>query len=311
MKNTSHWVRPALISAIYLLSSLAGHCFWNPEGRGDGVAVAASPDARAMSQCTHGPLGEAMRATGTKAKASPLGFSTKCHDDETDLPYYGYRYYHASSGRWISRDPVGRRGGINLYCFVHNEPGIKVDPDGRITVVPGPAPPTKGACGTYAKYWTFILGRPAPCDGYIVQQVTTRDIFALCGKTPKVNNFVFWEAWPISAGMTQSTSVGTGPYGTSYTDADIVINPANSWGYHAVRGDIKFFCSSTVGELQESGFEPGRVPASGNLLSTYNAPGWWDLPSDNGEAAASRFASSSWNCCCDKANQYNNFTFRP
>jgi RHS repeat-associated protein len=28
-------------------------------------------------------------------------------DDETDLVYYGYRYYNPSAGRWLSRDPLG------------------------------------------------------------------------------------------------------------------------------------------------------------------------------------------------------------
>ena len=44
------------------------------------------------------------------AKANPFRFSTKYQDDETDLLYYGYRYYNASTGRWISRDPLEEAG---------------------------------------------------------------------------------------------------------------------------------------------------------------------------------------------------------
>lgn len=40
------------------------------------------------------------------AKANPFRFSTKYQDDETDLVYYGYRYYNATVGRWINRDPL-------------------------------------------------------------------------------------------------------------------------------------------------------------------------------------------------------------
>jgi RHS repeat-associated protein len=54
------------------------------------------------------------------AKTNPFRFSTKYQDDETDLLYYGYRYYNASTGRWLSRDPIGIRGGLNLYGFVGN-----------------------------------------------------------------------------------------------------------------------------------------------------------------------------------------------
>jgi hypothetical protein len=41
---------------------------------------------------------------------------------ETDLYYYGYRYYSPTLGRWINRDPSGEEGGINLYSFIRNDP---------------------------------------------------------------------------------------------------------------------------------------------------------------------------------------------
>jgi RHS repeat-associated protein len=69
--------------------------------------------------CFEGPFGEVIRATGPMAKVNPFRFSTKYQDDETDLLYYGYRY--EKDGRWISRDPIGERGGKNLYGFVQNE----------------------------------------------------------------------------------------------------------------------------------------------------------------------------------------------
>ena len=48
-------------------------------------------------------------------------------DDETDLVYYGYRYYNPSAGRWLSRDPMGEPGGQNLFVFVFNNPTGFVD----------------------------------------------------------------------------------------------------------------------------------------------------------------------------------------
>jgi RHS repeat-associated protein len=78
------------------------------------------------------------------AKANPFRFSTKYQDDETDLVYYGYRYYSASMGRWLSRDPIEEWGGHNLSAFVHNDPidfrdafGLADSP----TPAPKPAPP--------------------------------------------------------------------------------------------------------------------------------------------------------------------------
>ena len=61
------------------------------------------------------------------AKANPFRFSTKYQDDETDLLYYGYRYYNASAGRWISRDPQGEQGSASLYLFCGNDALGRVD----------------------------------------------------------------------------------------------------------------------------------------------------------------------------------------
>ena len=85
-------------------------------------------DASRKSRTTNlGSFGELIRVTGSIAKANPFRFSTKYQDDETDLLYYGYRYYNASTGRWLTRDPIDEKGGINLYEFVGNEPLFEID----------------------------------------------------------------------------------------------------------------------------------------------------------------------------------------
>jgi len=37
------------------------------------------------------------------------------------LYYYGLRYYSPEISRWLSRDPIEERGGLNLYAFVLND----------------------------------------------------------------------------------------------------------------------------------------------------------------------------------------------
>ena len=66
------------------------------------------------------PYGNNVKAVGVLADVNPYRFSTKYFDDETELYYYGYRYYLPELGSWFNKDPVGRKGGINLYGYVRN-----------------------------------------------------------------------------------------------------------------------------------------------------------------------------------------------
>ena len=45
------------------------------------------------------------------------------------------RWYDAVTGRWLSKDPIGLNGGINLYVFCENVPSCFIDPIGFSRVV--------------------------------------------------------------------------------------------------------------------------------------------------------------------------------
>jgi RHS repeat-associated protein len=81
-----------------------------------------------------GPFGETLRATGQAAGVNPFRWSTKFHDDQSGLINYGYRMYNPAVGRWLQRDPITERGGLNLYAFVQNRPIDLIGPDGRYLI---------------------------------------------------------------------------------------------------------------------------------------------------------------------------------
>ena len=83
------------------------------------VLVKAS-DQSISARYEYGPFGETL-VVEENGVSNPFHFSTKYLDSETGLYYYGYRYYNPMSGRWLSRDPIGERGGVNLYGFVKNQ----------------------------------------------------------------------------------------------------------------------------------------------------------------------------------------------
>ena len=97
------------------------------DGNGNVSVLINAADGTTLADYEYGPFGEVLRATGPMGKLNPFRFSTKYQDDETDFLYYGYRYYNPSTGRWLSRDPLSEKGGLNLYVFARNCPVSESD----------------------------------------------------------------------------------------------------------------------------------------------------------------------------------------
>ena len=60
---------------------------------------------------------------------NPIRFQGQYYDCETGLHYNRHRYYDPTSGRFISKDPIGLAGGINVYQYAPNPVGW-IDPFG-------------------------------------------------------------------------------------------------------------------------------------------------------------------------------------
>nr|WP_290986978.1 RHS repeat-associated core domain-containing protein [Halomonas sp.] len=61
--------------------------------------------------------------------AQPIRFQGQWHDEESGLYYNRHRYYDPQQGRYVSQDPIGLHGGMNMYQYAA-APNIEIDPQG-------------------------------------------------------------------------------------------------------------------------------------------------------------------------------------
>jgi RHS repeat-associated protein len=80
------------------------------------------------SRVSYDPWGKPTES-GTGA-LTDFGFTGHYLDRPSGLNLPLHRGYAPSIGRWLARDPIGIRGGFNLYGYVRNDPVELVDPLG-------------------------------------------------------------------------------------------------------------------------------------------------------------------------------------
>jgi RHS repeat-associated protein len=75
---------------------------------------------------------------GANAVEADFGFTGHYFHAPSGLHLARFRAYDSDSGRWLNRDPIGERGGLNLYGYVGNNPISYVDPLGLFVNVENP-----------------------------------------------------------------------------------------------------------------------------------------------------------------------------
>ncbi len=82
-----------------------------------------------LNYAPFGNLESGMNITGNR-----FWYGGKEYDWETELVYNRARYYDPWVGRFISEDPIGLNGGINLYAYADNDPINATDPMGLFRI---------------------------------------------------------------------------------------------------------------------------------------------------------------------------------
>jgi RHS repeat-associated protein len=112
----------------------------------DLVSATGSP----LGRMDYGPYGE---EEFTGGEVSEHRYAGMFRHGETGFYITHYRIYDPWMGRWLSRDPIGEAGGVNLYAYANGNPISLTDPDGLSPLLPGsggmsfPSPGGGGSSG--------------------------------------------------------------------------------------------------------------------------------------------------------------------
>jgi RHS repeat-associated protein len=96
------------------------------EPLGSTVALADGSGA-VQTEYTYGAFGN---TTATGASTTNRSGFTGREDDGVGLHHYRARYYDSVAQRFVSEDPIGFEGGVNLFAYVSNRPTAFTDPFG-------------------------------------------------------------------------------------------------------------------------------------------------------------------------------------
>ena len=91
----------------------------------------------------------------------PVGFGGQFgyYHDLRDRYLLGHRYYDSYTGRFVTRDPIGYGGGINLYGFTGNNPVNESDPSGFSISPLGGHPVDPRGSKWYPQNWSQAWAR--------------------------------------------------------------------------------------------------------------------------------------------------------
>jgi RHS repeat-associated protein len=120
--------------------------YYHADGNGNITALMDGME-NIVARYLYGPFGKVVGKWGTLADANEMRFSSMPYYSNPQIYGYWGRFYDPNLQRWLNHDPIGERGGINLFGFVGNNPVNYVDLFG---LRPGDRYPTADAAGIQA-----------------------------------------------------------------------------------------------------------------------------------------------------------------
>lgn len=122
------------IYGLGLISQISGDetevRYYHFDPTGSTVAL-SNGNGEVTDQYLYDPFGKRIRRVGNAENPFQYAGQFGIQNDETGLYYMRARYYSPDWGRFITKDPNGYRGELNLYSYAGNNPVGLIDPAGE------------------------------------------------------------------------------------------------------------------------------------------------------------------------------------
>jgi RHS repeat-associated protein len=195
-------------------------------------------------KAAYAPFGDAVVSIETVE--NPFRFPGQYYDPETGLHYNYFRYYNPQTGRYITPDPIGLEGGINLFAYVANNPVNLIDLWGL----------SENQLGYWSTVWNnFISTSEAPISiiGHVgIGLLTSEYMAGLLG----TEGIIPWVASGFSGAFMS---------GASFTGIETGIIAFGTETLWAVPVGLSYEFGVALGSLISS------IPIGGQTLSEYLA----------------------------------------
>jgi len=103
--------------------------YYHADALGSVIAL-TDENATVVTQYNYSPFGQTdVTGTDSTGLSQPFRYTGREWDGDTGLYYYRARYYSPEMARFISEDPIGLEGNINMYVYFDNvgNPSVSIN----------------------------------------------------------------------------------------------------------------------------------------------------------------------------------------
>jgi RHS repeat-associated protein len=162
---------------LAMTESTGASSYYKSDGNGN-VMMLINSYQIAVAKYLYDPFGKPLADGGPKTFVNPVWSSSQIYDPDTGFFHYLYRIYVPDWDRFLNRDPIQERGGLNLYGFVGNQAVSAWDSLGLMLSASGGTPELHPLSYRHDSYLVFTITCPVT-KKLVFHSVDFSDVYPL------------------------------------------------------------------------------------------------------------------------------------